>query len=298
MRPTPGAIERYPPAPSAPTITDILGWGSARPHRLPTTGRSVGPDDAADAPRRAFAGGDPLHAHRARASSASRARTSPGSSSSKATSSTRSRSAIGSPTSACARRNGSRSLASSGPAGSGVRPYPREEARLHGRRHTQGTRRGRHLVPLRRLQRLLPHDPRALDDVLVRGVVVARHHARRRAGREVRPHLPQARAAARACACSTSGCGWGGMVMHAARHYGVEAVGVTLSHDAGRVRARSAVRDAGLQRRRHPRAGLPRRRRAVRRDQLDRHVRARRARAARRVLHPPATNCSSRAPAC
>ena len=27
------------------------------------------------------------------------------------------------------------------------------------------------------------------------------------------------------------GCGWGGMVMHAARHYGVEAVGVTLSRN-------------------------------------------------------------------
>jgi cyclopropane-fatty-acyl-phospholipid synthase len=26
------------------------------------------------------------------------------------------------------------------------------------------------------------------------------------------------------------GCGWGGMVLHAVRHYGVEAIGVTLSH--------------------------------------------------------------------
>ncbi len=41
------------------------------------------------------------------------------------------------------------------------------------------------------------------------------------------------------------GCGWGGMVMHAARHYGVRAVGVTLSQnqvDLGRKR----VAEAGL----------------------------------------------------
>ena len=42
------------------------------------------------------------------------------------------------------------------------------------------------------------------------------------------------------------GCGWGGMAMHAARHYGVEAVGVTLSHAQADYATR-AVRDAGLQ---------------------------------------------------
>jgi cyclopropane-fatty-acyl-phospholipid synthase len=41
------------------------------------------------------------------------------------------------------------------------------------------------------------------------------------------------------------GCGWGGMVMHAARHHGVDAVGVTLSQrQAGY--ARRAVDEAGL----------------------------------------------------
>ena len=34
------------------------------------------------------------------------------------------------------------------------------------------------------------------------------------------------------------GCGWGGMVRHAAEHYGVTALGVTLSRAAGRVGAR------------------------------------------------------------
>ncbi len=41
------------------------------------------------------------------------------------------------------------------------------------------------------------------------------------------------------------GCGWGGMAMHAARTYGVRAVGVTLSREQA-VLARRRVADAGL----------------------------------------------------
>jgi cyclopropane-fatty-acyl-phospholipid synthase len=41
------------------------------------------------------------------------------------------------------------------------------------------------------------------------------------------------------------GCGWGGMVMHAARNYGVQAVGVTLSNRQAAF-ARRAVQRAGL----------------------------------------------------
>lgn len=41
------------------------------------------------------------------------------------------------------------------------------------------------------------------------------------------------------------GCGWGGMVLHAARHYGVRALGVTLSQ-AQAEWARQAIADAGL----------------------------------------------------
>jgi cyclopropane-fatty-acyl-phospholipid synthase len=41
------------------------------------------------------------------------------------------------------------------------------------------------------------------------------------------------------------GCGWGGMVMHAAREHGVSAVGVTLSTRQAEW-ARAAVREAGL----------------------------------------------------
>jgi cyclopropane-fatty-acyl-phospholipid synthase len=41
------------------------------------------------------------------------------------------------------------------------------------------------------------------------------------------------------------GCGWGGMVMHAARNYGVEAVGVTLSERQAEYGTR-AIAEAGL----------------------------------------------------
>jgi cyclopropane-fatty-acyl-phospholipid synthase len=41
------------------------------------------------------------------------------------------------------------------------------------------------------------------------------------------------------------GCGWGGMVLHAAQHHGVSAIGVTLSHEQATL-ARQRVADAGL----------------------------------------------------
>ncbi len=42
------------------------------------------------------------------------------------------------------------------------------------------------------------------------------------------------------------GCGWGGMVMHAAENFGVEAVGVTISEQQSAL-ARQRVREAGLE---------------------------------------------------
>ncbi|MHB1433149.1 MAG: class I SAM-dependent methyltransferase [Streptosporangiaceae bacterium] len=42
------------------------------------------------------------------------------------------------------------------------------------------------------------------------------------------------------------GCGWGGMVMHAARHYGVRALGVTLSEQQA-LWAQKAIKEAGLE---------------------------------------------------
>jgi cyclopropane-fatty-acyl-phospholipid synthase len=41
------------------------------------------------------------------------------------------------------------------------------------------------------------------------------------------------------------GCGWGGMVMHAAEHYGVQAIGVTLSRQQAEW-AQKAIADRGL----------------------------------------------------
>ncbi|HQR21284.1 MAG TPA: class I SAM-dependent methyltransferase [Burkholderiaceae bacterium] len=41
------------------------------------------------------------------------------------------------------------------------------------------------------------------------------------------------------------GCGWGGLVLHAARHYGVQAVGITLSGEQARL-ARERVQEEGL----------------------------------------------------
>jgi cyclopropane-fatty-acyl-phospholipid synthase len=42
------------------------------------------------------------------------------------------------------------------------------------------------------------------------------------------------------------GCGWGGMVMHAAREYGVKALGVTLSEEQA-AWAQNAIKEAGLE---------------------------------------------------
>lgn len=46
------------------------------------------------------------------------------------------------------------------------------------------------------------------------------------------------------------GCGWGGLVIHAARHYGVYATGITLSERQAEL-ARARVREAGLEDRVH-----------------------------------------------
>ncbi|MGI9136604.1 MAG: class I SAM-dependent methyltransferase [Candidatus Nanopelagicales bacterium] len=42
------------------------------------------------------------------------------------------------------------------------------------------------------------------------------------------------------------GCGWGGMVMHAAEHYGVTAIGVTLSKEQAAF-AQNAIKERGLE---------------------------------------------------
>ena len=95
------------------------------------------------------------------------------------------------------------------------------------------------------------------------------------------------------------GCGWGGMVMHAARHHGVRRGRHHAVAAPSRVGPARRARRRSRRPRRDPRAGLPRRaRRSVRRDQLDRHVRTRRRGAARRVLRDAVHAAASRVAAC
>ena len=104
---------------------------------------------------------------------------------------------------------------------------------------------GSHPLPLRRRQRLLRALARRADGVFLRLLPSARD---RRAGggaaREARSHLPQA-AAAPGERLLDVGCGWGALIMHATQHYGVKAIGITLS-DAQATLATAAHRAAGL----------------------------------------------------
>ncbi len=83
------------------------------------------------------------------------------------------------------------------------------------------------------------------------------------------------------------GCGWGGMVLHAAKEHGVRAVGVTLSKvQADLARKRAADLGVGDLVEIHHADYRDITDGPVRRDQLDRHVRARRAHPAGGVLLP------------
>ena len=94
------------------------------------------------------------------------------------------------------------------------------------------------------------------------------------------------------------GCGWGGMALHAAQHYGARVVGVTLSQRQARVRAPGRRRGRPGRSRRDPPAGLPRRAgRALRRHLQHRHVRARRRGAPGRVLRLPLPPAAAGRPA-
>ena len=70
---------------------------------------------------------------------------------------------------------------------------------------------------------------------------------------------PQARPQARQRLLDV-GCGWGGMVRHAAKHYGVTALGVTLSAEQAKW-AQLAIQHDRLDRRRGRARRLPRRHR-------------------------------------
>ena len=156
-------------------------------------------------------------------------------------------------------------------------------------------RRRRDRAPLRRVERLLPDGARAVAHLLVRGVARRHHDARGRAGEQVRADLPQARPRA--------GDAPPRRRVRLGRHAAARGRAPRRRRrSASRCRGRrpsSPRKRVGRARPRRSRRGalrrLPRRRRRpVRRDQLDRHVRARRARrsststsrAAARLLRP------------
>ncbi len=84
------------------------------------------------------------------------------------------------------------------------------------------------------------------------------------------------------------GCGWGSMAMHAAQHYGARRGRGDDQRRTGDVRPATCHRGRSRRSRRDPHPGLPRdRRRSVRRDQLDRDVRARRVGTPLHLLRAP-----------
>ena len=101
---------------------------------------------------------------------------------------------------------------------------------------------------------------RPVDGLHLRGVPEGRRDAGGGAGREVRPGLPQARPASRACGCSTSAAAGAAWSCTPPSTTACRALGVTLSRAAGRVGRARRSPSAGLtERRRGPLPGLPRR---------------------------------------
>ena len=169
-----------------------------------------------------------------------------------------------------------------------------------GRRHSRASRRRGHQPPLRRRQRLLPARARPVDDLLVRplrSTSASTSPTAQAAKHELicrKLGLPSGPARA----CSTSAAAGARWPSTPPRHHDVSVVGITISRaqaDAGPQAGRR-----GRRRRpgRDPAPGLPRaRRRALRRHLVDRHVRARRRRAAGRVLRHPARRPAPAGPA-
>ena len=95
------------------------------------------------------------------------------------------------------------------------------------------------------------------------------------------------------------GCGWGGMVMHAAREHGVKALGVTLSAEQAVLGAAGHQGGRAERPGRGPPHGLPRRDRGrLRRGQLDRAHRAHRQGRAAGLLLVPVRQAPAAADGC
>jgi cyclopropane-fatty-acyl-phospholipid synthase len=128
----------------------------------------------------------------------------------------------------------------------GLRPLqpPEQEARLHGRRHSKERDRqaiAHHYDVSNRFYELVLGPSMtyscavwsAADDTLERAQTAKYELICRKLGLREGMRLLDV------------GCGWGGMLLHAARHHGVRAVGVTLSRRQSEY-AQKAVAEAGL----------------------------------------------------
>ena len=168
----------------------------------------------------------------------------------------------------------------------GLRPLapPPEEARLRGTRHSKARRRGGDLLPLRRLEHVLPTRAGPVVHLLLRGVDRYDDEPRGGAGEQARAGVPQTRARAGHAAprhrlrLGRDGAARGAPLRRprGRRHPVAPASRARTRARRGR-RARRPDRDQG---RRLPRRG----RWSVRRGELDRDVRARRPHPPGRVL--------------
>ena len=114
------------------------------------------------------------------------------------------------------------------------RPAPLEEARRCG-----------HLAPLRRRQRLLRPCPWALDGLLLRCLGPTRTRGSEAAQEAKLDLVCRKLGLEPGMRVLDVGCGWGSFALHAARHYGVDVVGVTLSTEQAALAGKRAA-DAGL----------------------------------------------------
>ena len=105
------------------------------------------------------------------------------------------------------------------------------------------TRRDRDQHALRRVERVLREGARPVHGLHLRGVHQGRRVARSRRRKRSSTWSSRKLGLAPGMRLLDVGCGWGGMAIHAAKHYGVNVVAVTLSREqASGASRRSSVR--------------------------------------------------------
>ena len=124
----------------------------------------------------------------------------------------------------------------------------------------QGPRRRGDPPPLRRVEPVLRDGPRPVDDLHLRGASRPRTRRSRRRRTRSTTWSPASSACSRACGCSTSAAAGAAWSRHAAKHYGVEVVGVTLSREQAAWAQDAIKRDGPRPTSRGPLRRLPRRR--------------------------------------